>query len=201
MKAYLAIEENPIKIVLFIGLFLMVWVINLILFRYSFFNVTFFGYSLLNFLIVFITYYALYKIITSIQNPIKWVVFIFAFALLSLFARYFLSIPFKYMLMIYPDDGLLRLYYDTFYIHSLKDLFDLTNIRHFLMFQLLIHLVLFFLVTMVLKYTQSMKKISELSVIHANQELDLLKSQIHPHFLFNTLNNLYRLVMSNDEAG
>ena len=28
-----------------------------------------------------------------------------------------------------------------------------------------------------------------------------MKSQIHPHFLFNTLNNLYRLVMDNEQAG
>ncbi|WP_164674876.1 sensor histidine kinase [Anditalea andensis] len=54
---------------------------------------------------------------------------------------------------------------------------------------------------MVLKYTQSLNKISELNVINSQQELDLLKSQIHPHFLFNTLNNLYRLVMNNGHAG
>jgi LytS/YehU family sensor histidine kinase len=52
-----------------------------------------------------------------------------------------------------------------------------------------------------LSYSRTLRKISELRVINANQELDLLKSQIHPHFLFNTLNNLYRLVMENEKAG
>jgi len=33
-----------------------------------------------------------------------------------------------------------------------------------------------------------------------NAELQLLKNQLHPHFLFNTLNNLYSLVLYNDEA-
>lgn len=33
-----------------------------------------------------------------------------------------------------------------------------------------------------------------------NSELQLLKNQLHPHFLFNTLNNLYSLVLYNDEA-
>jgi len=197
MKAYSAIEENPIKTVLFFGLFLMVWVMNLVLFRYSFFNLTFFAYSLFNFFIVSIIFVVLSKIITSILNPIKWIIFILAFFLLSLLARYALSIPLKYLLMTYPEDKLLFAYYKTYNIHSFNDIFE----SHILIYQLYIHLNLFFVASMILKYTHSLKKISELSVINANQELNLLKSQIHPHFLFNTLNNLYRLVMSNEQAG
>jgi two-component system, LytTR family, sensor kinase len=194
------VNDKVLRIFLILGLFMMVWVMNLVLFRYGFLNVTIFSYSLLNFIVVFITYYTLSKIITSIRNPLKWIVFVIAFVLLSVLARYILSIPFKYMVILYPDDTLLHHLDKTYRIYAIKDLFD-PYIRFFLMNRLYIHLILFFVAFMVLKYTETLKNISELSVINANHELGLLKSQIHPHFLFNTLNNLYRLVMNNEKAG
>jgi len=200
MKLNSDVNGKTLRIFLILGLFMMVWIMNLVLFRYGFFNIAVFSYSLLNFFIVFITYYTLSKIISSIRSPLKWIVLVIAFVLLSVLARYILSIPFKYMVMLYPDDGLLLHLYKTYRIHAIKDLFD-PYIRFFLMNRLYIHLILFFVAFMVLKYTESLKNISELSVINVNQELDLLKSQIHPHFLFNTLNNLYRLVMNNEKAG
>lgn len=34
-----------------------------------------------------------------------------------------------------------------------------------------------------------------------NAELQLLKAQVHPHFLFNTLNNIYSFIINNSPAG
>ncbi len=49
------------------------------------------------------------------------------------------------------------------------------------------------------RYFELGKKQSELLAQHAYTELKLLKAQVQPHFLFNTLNNIYFLALSKDD--
>jgi two-component system, LytTR family, sensor kinase len=49
------------------------------------------------------------------------------------------------------------------------------------------------------KWIIDARHLSELKEAHAQEELKHLKSQINPHFLFNTLNNLHSLVYSNQD--
>lgn len=59
---------------------------------------------------------------------------------------------------------------------------------------------IFFLIVKMLKahYLENEKKKIILAE-NAEAELQLLKAQIHPHFLFNTLNNIYFFIFSNPE--
>ena len=48
------------------------------------------------------------------------------------------------------------------------------------------------------EYLQKMIKFKEIENKQLKAELNLLKSQVNPHFLFNTLNNLYGLITQNE---
>lgn len=49
-------------------------------------------------------------------------------------------------------------------------------------------------------WIHELKKTEELQKIQLNTELNFLKSQIQPHFFFNTLNNLYALTIDKSDA-
>ena len=67
--------------------------------------------------------------------------------------------------------------------------------------EVFILLMLPFFVILFLWTYQQWKRFNDLKIEKGKAELQLLKSQINPHFLFNTLNNLYGLtVEKSDEA-
>ena len=71
---------------------------------------------------------------------------------------------------------------------------------------MIINVVFFLLLTSGIKflaeYLRKMIKLKEVENKQLKAELNLLKAQVHPHFMFNTLNNLYSLIVSkrNDDA-
>lgn len=60
--------------------------------------------------------------------------------------------------------------------------------------------ILFDIVRLFNRTTLLQKQSSELELENINIEKDFLKSQLNPHFLFNTLNNLYGLVVKKDPS-
>lgn len=68
-------------------------------------------------------------------------------------------------------------------------------------FQHGINLFFFIIITSSFKFFREYKRKQALLILAENEqlkmELSLLKSQVNPHFLFNTLNNLYGLIIQN----
>ncbi len=191
---------KALHIFLFLGLFMMVWGFNADGFRRPIFDEVIILYAVFNFLVVWFNYFLLSKIIFEVGNRFKWIILIISLVLLHYFSLYALTLPLKSMFIKFPDDRFITSYYDNFYIRSFQELFSSKRFA-WVSVKLHFYLILFFVVSMTIKYLDSLKKISDLKIINAHQELDMLKSQLQPRFLFNTLNNLHRLVADHSKAG
>jgi len=62
-----------------------------------------------------------------------------------------------------------------------------------------VFLILAILLKLLKEYLKSIEKIKSLKEINVKSELDFLKTQVNPHFLFNTLNNVKVLIKLNPE--
>jgi sensor histidine kinase YesM len=79
-------------------------------------------------------------------------------------------------------------------------------LRHKPALDLLLYLLPFFILSVslgmlitLIRLNQSRLQEATMSAIHSKSELQLLQSQLSPHFLFNTLNNLYGISISQHE--
>ena len=122
----------------------------------------------------------------------------FSFFLLLLFSAYATSAIARIM-MVYVFEPLLG------FIEVKESIIEiLTDIPH-LLGGYLVWVYLFPIFTLVVKlmkdHFERKQKMESLKKDKANAELGFLKAQLHPHFLFNTLNNLYTLTLyKSDQA-
>jgi two-component system, LytTR family, sensor kinase len=61
------------------------------------------------------------------------------------------------------------------------------------------YLLIAFLLQITVDYYRQKETIKKIEVEKVNAELKFLKAQVNPHFLFNTLNNLYALILSKSD--
>uniref|UniRef100_UPI0032164301 sensor histidine kinase n=1 Tax=uncultured Draconibacterium sp. TaxID=1573823 RepID=UPI0032164301 len=72
-----------------------------------------------------------------------------------------------------------------------ESLFGITSL--YLMLETNLMVALAFTVKFVKKWFEQQQEKHEMEKKHLQSELNVLKAQLHPHFLFNTMNNLYAL--------
>lgn len=130
------------------------------------------------------TYYLLYHLLPNFLLKKRYRQF-FGYFLLMLFATGLLNraISFFVVYPIYYPDAIPYGYW------RIKIFFEMTAINSIAAMAMVIKLLQYWY-----KNEQSRKQLAEQKLA---AELQLLKSQIHPHFLFNTLNNLYALTLEN----
>lgn len=96
-------------------------------------------------------------------------------------------------------------YFDAFYarIEALKHFPHRENMKEIIMFRDIISMSVTVGLSTAIKMTaqwyQSQAEQKDLEKLHIESELTSLKHQLNPHFLFNTLNNIYSLIAINQE--
>lgn len=70
------------------------------------------------------------------------------------------------------------------------------------LFMAMRYVLISFLLQITVDYYDQKEKIKKIELEKLNAELNFLKTQVNPHFLFNTLNNLYALILEkSDKSG
>ncbi len=146
-------------------------------------NLIYTGLFLLS--IVVVVYINLLILIPRFLQKGKWLLYVFT--LLPVIA---LGIMLNFLTFEYLSDFLFSDYYFISY-YEIRDLFNF--------------IIVFLAATTLLKLakgwfelTEQKKKINQLEREKLDAELGALKSQINPHFLFNSLNSMYSLSLDND---
>ncbi len=143
---------------------------------------------------ILLSYVILYVLIPKFLIKRKYLIFAIAFLVLLYF-----SMAMARFLTIYVVENITN---RGFPKESIWEI--LTQIPHLLNRYLLTVLVaplIMVPIKLVKDRLEARNKIEELEKEKANAQLSFLKAQIHPHFLFNTLNNLYVLTLEKrDEA-
>lgn len=99
----------------------------------------------------------------------------------------------------FPGYPVLQALHKSYHISRLQDIFSYSTLSWFISYVLLFNIFSFLLKFAKKYYEANNDKISLLE--EKNQmELNFLRSQIQPHFLFNTLNNIYGLVIDDHKA-
>jgi two-component system, LytTR family, sensor kinase len=132
----------------------------------------------------YLCYFLITRFVLKSTNTLRnlWLLLpvIIAFAALRYFCEWFLE-------QYFPDTQMQNI---AWYVIMVKHLINT-----------LIYTVISLLITFFVGWIKTQKQKDELEKQKQHAELALLRSQINPHFLFNTLNNLYSLVYrKSDEA-
>lgn len=159
-------------------------------------------YLLINFdflCAIFINHYILFPILLKSLKEYNWLK-----ALLFVFIIYISSViialfPLYYLAHSYPENKKFTASYEFFLIKNFRDIFSYKPMLWTFTFVFFWNFATILIQTAYNLYKSQKEKLIMLQEKN-NMELNFLRMQIQPHFLFNTLNNIYGMVMDNEQA-
>jgi len=155
-------------------------------------------YTLVVVLVIICNHYFLSYFTLPLLEKKLWVVPLHLL-LVYIFSSIFTIVPLEFLARAYPEVRLLKRQSEMYYIHDIRDVFTYSSFLWFVSLVLFYNILAFFL-----KFAKNYYETNQdrLSLIREKNimEVNFLRSQIQPHFLFNTLNNIYGLVIENEKA-
>lgn len=173
---------------------------NAFIFGTNFIALPTLAYTVSMVLLVYANHLTVVKFGASLISSGRWIAF-----LLVLLAAYVASVlviklPLDPLVNLFPDTGRLEQFALANTLRSVADIFSYMNLIWVLSLVLLPNVIAATFYFFKRNY-EANKRNAMLQKEKTDMELNFLRTQIHPHFLFNTLNNIYGMVMENERAG
>ncbi|SIQ88003.1 Histidine kinase [Pontibacter lucknowensis] len=169
------------------------------MFNTSLLNLSTLSYAFLTIVVIYFNHTMLsYYGLGFIQNK-HWVKLLALLLLLYLVCTILIQ-SLSPLSALFPDNQRMRIYSERIYINSIADIFSLNTFIWIFSIPMFGTLFAFAAKTLKNSY-EANKRNAMLQKEKTEMELNFLRAQIHPHFLFNTLNNIYGMVMENERAG
>jgi sensor histidine kinase YesM len=141
-----------------------------------------------------LTYVLIYWLLPNYYFKRKNLFLVGSITVAVLIIFYFVAAVFKYFIVIYTHiEGLSR----NPYMYGWSFKLNLEPVIQDMVSALPIVLGFALMIKLVKRWWQKQKEIELLAKEKTKAELQLLKAQVHPHFLFNTLNNIYFFTLTN----
>ncbi|MGA6119794.1 sensor histidine kinase [Sphingobacterium anhuiense] len=148
---------------------------------------------------VILNHYLFFPILLSSIRKKKWISAILLVFLLYVFSILIANFPLYYMAHAFPDERLFILKYEYYGIQNWKDIFSYKPLLWAFSLVFFWNFASILIQTSIDLYRSQKEKLAVLQERNA-MEMNFLRMQIQPHFLFNTLNNIYGMVLDNERA-
>uniref|UniRef100_F4C9Y3 Signal transduction histidine kinase, LytS n=1 Tax=Sphingobacterium sp. (strain 21) TaxID=743722 RepID=F4C9Y3_SPHS2 len=173
--------------------------LNKDLFQVAFFSLLNTQYTVIMVLAIATNHYFIFGVTEKLFDRRKWMSGIMSILLIYMFSALCVTLSLKYFAYGYPMNPGLQKLYHRYHIEKNMDIFS-----YKILVLVFVEVVVYNFLTFWLKFgldnyeTKMAQK--ALLLEKNNMELSFLRSQIQPHFLFNTLNNIYGQVVENEQA-